>query len=1210
MTACGDAHLITMASNEGPTWKIIQKHRVYFEDHLYPFAADVLSHSDQGDIIRRREYTKLMIEKDPINQIRSLIDLVLDKGEESCTQFLREVLLPLGSKIPQLREWVACNEELLCRLGLTLGRDGDKVLYEAAFYDSGALVVMEANGPAYQIIKSNKVKLQTFLQVKYSDALDHSLQADIVDDQEYRSLKSETNPVERTRGLFDLVLVKGNKVCMKFLQAVLVVMRIVIPLLDQWISENEQHIKEMGIDLSRGGDTVIPGATSSPTPHISGADSHDFGALVVMEANGPAYQIIKSNKVKLQTYLQAKYSDALDHSLQADIVDDQEYRSLKSETNPVERTRGLFDLVLGKGNGVCMKFLQAVLVVMRIVIPLLDQWISENEQHIKEIGIDLNRGGNTAIPGAASSPTPHISGADSRTTKNPSTWKKFVKRKKKSEDDNYTESLLKLTSLTRDYNARPGEAAVFLLERLVKPILVLYYHDLMARGKKHEEMMERAEREGMTYKKLFDLIGPMGKKTHPRLVVVVGTPGSGKTMLSKFIVHSLLLGRRVFARRFKHIVLIAFRQLNNLGETSLAEMFSLLHSCLGERADEVFANQERALFVMDGLDEFGKRLDYATACTDPHETTTIEAIIASLVIGNLLPKASVLMTTRPITMEQLSEANVDRAVEITGFSQEDKIEFFNKFYKDKSLTEGALKLLQQSETVNILCHNPSFCQITAITLMEHLQKHPNSDISLKSTTDLFTQYLCGLIEHHGRSRSDAKEVVSALANMALKGVQQNVQMFSERDLEEFGVSSSELGSTFLNKVFTCEGIRKGSCYSFSHLTIQEFFAAIAMHLSHPTRSVSDIIKAIEDSKDGRFDVFQRFLCGLASNAPWKIFEGILDPPSGNSPKEIVEWLKHRVDTQNTNKHRLISLLHSLHELQDHKAVSDITRPMTEIDLSYTKLSLQDCAVLSWILQHREEPIEKLNLQSCGIGTEEMKRLQPALQKCKELCLQCCSLTDKSSSSFTDILKANTGLKKLVLSGNKIRDSGIQHLADGMAGRKVHLEELELDRCSLTFKSGSSLSVILKANTGMKWLELSDNKITDRGLQLLVDGMVGREWSLEQLDLVRCSLTEKSVFSLGLILVANTGLKNLALSDNKITDSGLKFLADGMVGREGSLETLDLQRCSLTDKSIPALRAIISTNKSLRSLWIKENGFSEKKMNEMKLKWTHRRDLNI
>ncbi|CAN0391221.1 unnamed protein product [Lampetra fluviatilis] len=57
-------------------------------------------------------------------------------------------------------------------------------------------------------------------------------------------------------------------------------------------------------------------------------------------------------------------------------------------------------------------------------------------------------------------------------------------------------------------------------------------------------------------------------------------------------------------------------------------------------------------------------------------------------------------------------------------------------------------------------------------------------------------------------------------------------------------------------------------------------------------------------------------------------------------------------------------------------------------------------------------------------------------------LQCCSLTDKSSSSFTDILKANTGLKKLVLSGNKIRDSGIQHLADGMAGRKVHLEELE------------------------------------------------------------------------------------------------------------------------------------------------------------------------
>ncbi|XP_078477399.1 NACHT, LRR and PYD domains-containing protein 3-like [Lampetra planeri] len=524
---------------------------------------------------------------------------------------------------------------------------------------------------------------------------------------------------------------------------------------------------------------------------------------------------------------------------------------------------------------------------------------------------------------------------------------------------------------------------------MVKPILVPYYrqqetkeHELLARGKQHEELMKRAQREGMTYKKLFDPIGSIGKKTHPRLVIVVGIPGSGKTMLSKFIVHSLLSGERVFAQRFEHIVLITFREINDVGEVSLVELFSVLHSCLGNKAVEVFANQERTLFVMDGLDEFGKCLHYANACTDPRKTATVEAIIASLVNGSLLPKASVLITTRPIAMEQLREVNVDRAVEITGFSNKDKIAFFNKFYQDRSLAERALKLLQENETVNTLSQNPSFCHMAAITLKEHLQKSDHSEIILKSMTDLFTQYVSGLMEHHGRGSRTAKGIVSSICNMALKGVQQNIQIFSQKDLEECVVSSSELGSTFINKVFTYEGIQPGSCYSFLHLTMQEFLAAIAVHLSDSTWPVSDVIKAIEDSKDGRFDVFQRFFCGLASSTPWKFFEGILDPPSADSQKEIIEWLNRRMETQKFN--RLLSLLHCVHELDDSKSLSDATRSMTKINLPCMRLSLPDCTVISWVLLHREEPVERLNLSGCGIGTEEMKRLQPGLHRCKEL----------------------------------------------------------------------------------------------------------------------------------------------------------------------------------------------------------------------------------
>ncbi|XP_078740332.1 ribonuclease inhibitor-like [Lampetra fluviatilis] len=227
-----------------------------------------------------------------------------------------------------------------------------------------------------------------------------------------------------------------------------------------------------------------------------------------------------------------------------------------------------------------------------------------------------------------------------------------------------------------------------------------------------------------------------------------------------------------------------------------------------------------------------------------------------------------------------------------------------------------------------------------------------------------------------------------------------------------------------------------------------------------------------------------------------------------------------------------------------------------------------------------------------------------------LVLYWCSLTDKSGSSLRDILKANTGLKCLVLYYNEIGDSGLRLLADGMLGREGSLETLDLCQCSLTYKSGSSLSVILKANTGLKILLLIGNKIGDSGLRLLADGMLGREGSLETLYLDGCSLTDKSGSSLSVILKANTGLKILLLRDNYIGDSGLRLLADGMLGREGSLETLDLQDCSLTDKSIPALHDIMITNKALRILRLESNDFSEEGEQELRRKWTRGGGLDI
>ncbi|CAN0421650.1 unnamed protein product [Lampetra fluviatilis] len=131
-----------------------------------------------------------------------------------------------------------------------------------------------------------------------------------------------------------------------------------------------------------------------------------------MASKDPAYEIIRTNKVKLQEYLQAKSSEVLDHSCQTGIVLRSEYASLKSENDPIARTRHLVDLVLDKGEVMCMRFLEAVLVPLRSEIPLLDQWISQHEQQLKMMGVDLSRTAGKAIPGAASRKTKKTSGGN------------------------------------------------------------------------------------------------------------------------------------------------------------------------------------------------------------------------------------------------------------------------------------------------------------------------------------------------------------------------------------------------------------------------------------------------------------------------------------------------------------------------------------------------------------------------------------------------------------------------------------------------------------------------------------------------------------------------------------------------------------------------------------------------------------------------------
>lgn len=362
-----------------------------------------------------------------------------------------------------------------------------------------------------------------------------------------------------------------------------------------------------------------------------------------------------------------------------------------------------------------------------------------------------------------------------------------------------------------------------------------------------------------------------------------------------------------------------------------------------------------------------------------------------------------------------------------------------------------IKKLKENEMLNTLCQTPVFCQIVAIAFDDDLKQTNNSETVLSTMTKLFAQFTYVLLKHHERSSTAKNESVTALANMALKGVLENIQMFTKDQLQEFHVRIDEDGSSFVNEVFKRNTIRAETRYSFSHLIIQEFFAALAMYLPNTMQSVNGIIEAVESSKDGRFDMFQRFFWGLASDHSWEFLKDFL-VRAPHSQKQIIEWLKQSFKAHKTDKHRLISLLHCLYELNDSNILSYITEPIYEISLSRMMLTPHDCQVLSWFLQHRAKPFGKLDLSNCDISPEKIKILQPVLHRCKVLWLY----------------------------GNNVKDEGMDVLSQCLHGEGGHLEMLSLGPCSLTDMSIPELEHIIRVNPNLKVLRLFDNQFSAHG----------------------------------------------------------------------------------------------------------------------------------
>ncbi|XP_074854069.1 NACHT, LRR and PYD domains-containing protein 4-like isoform X2 [Carettochelys insculpta] len=203
-----------------------------------------------------------------------------------------------------------------------------------------------------------------------------------------------------------------------------------------------------------------------------------------------------------------------------------------------------------------------------------------------------------------------------------------------------------------------------------------------------------------------------------------------------------------------------------------------------------------------------------------------------------------------------------------------------------------------------------------------------------------------------------------------------------------------------------------------------------------------------------------------------------------------------------------------------------------------------------------------------------QRLKDPNCKLKTISMSSCKL----SSAFPEELSpqtlfTNQSLEKLDLSANRLEDSGLKHLCEGLKQPRCKLQALLLWQCSLTAAGCRDLSAALRINQSLKELELSGNELGDSGMKFLCEGLKHSTCELQKLVLWDCHLTDACCEDLSSLLSTNQSLRELNLSSNNLSYSGVKLLCEGLKHSDSKLEKLDLSENHIDEETTKELEVL-------------------------------------
>uniref|UniRef100_A0A087YEL6 NACHT domain-containing protein n=1 Tax=Poecilia formosa TaxID=48698 RepID=A0A087YEL6_POEFO len=721
-----------------------------------------------------------------------------------------------------------------------------------------------------------------------------------------------------------------------------------------------------------------------------------------------------------------------------------------------------------------------------------------------------------------------------------------------------------------------------------------------------------------------------------RVLLTTGVAGIGKTVLTQKFTLDWAEGKA--HQNIQFIFPFTFRELNVLKK----EKFSLVefvHRFFNEIKEAKISKFEefRVLFIFDGLDESRLPLDFTNSpiLTDITESTSLDVLLTNLIRGKLLPSALLWITTRPAAANQIPPQCVGMVTEVRGFNDPQKEEYFRKRFEDEQQASRIISHIKSSRSLHIMCHIPIFCWITATVLEDVMETREVGELP-RTLTEMYIYFLVvqtkvKKVKYDGGAETDPhwttenKQMIESLGKLAFDQLQKGNLIFYESDLTECGINirAASVYSGVFTQIFREErGLYQDKVFCFVHLSVQEFLAALHVHLTYVNTRVNlmaeqqsifqiprvtdlnylnqcAVYQALQ-TPNGHLDLFLRFLLGLSVPANQILLQALFTSTEtiSHTNEKTIQHIK-RIISDNLSPEKNVNLFHCLNELNDYSLVDEIQQSLRSGSLSTVELTPTQWSALAFILLSSKKDKDTFDLKEYCPSEEVLLRLLILVKDSNKAQLSSCNLTEQSCEGLSSVLRSKTSyLKELDLSYNNLKDSGVKQLTTGLQSPNCKLEVLSLSGCLITEKACRSLCHVLSSQCcNLRKLDLSNNDLQDSGVSQLSASLKNQHLKLETLRLGGCLVTKKGCASLVLALMANPShLKELDLSNNDLQDSGIKHLSNVLQSPHFKLETLSLAGCMITEDGFSALASALNSNPSY--------------LRELDVSYNHPRDLGI